>query len=137
MRTAPDRVLQVDPGHGPGRTSANSPNGVYGSALGTAGAAPYRCINASLAPSASPAPILRVRRRASGWTERSQFGLQFTTVRFRPGRTDYGCWSRLNRSERPRPELLIWRTVQQRPHTAASEHDQQHTELAGTATKRP
>src|SRR5690349_20713656 len=36
MRTAPDHVLQVDPGHGPERTSANSPNGAYGSEDGRA-----------------------------------------------------------------------------------------------------
>jgi len=34
--TAPYHVLQVDPGHGPERTSANSPNGAYGSEDGRA-----------------------------------------------------------------------------------------------------
>src|SRR6266567_2020005 len=47
------------------------------------------------------------QKTASGWTKRLQFGLQFITVRCRPGKTDHGCWSRLNRSDRPRPELLM------------------------------
>ena len=34
-------------------------------------------------------------------------GLQFTTVRCRPEKTGQGRWSSLNRSERPRPELLM------------------------------
>jgi len=36
-----------------------------------------------------------------------QFGLQFTAVRHRPRQTDQWRWSRLNRSGRPRPELLM------------------------------
>jgi len=36
-----------------------------------------------------------------------QFGLQFTTVQRRPRRIDHRHWSRLNRSERPRSELLM------------------------------
>jgi len=36
-----------------------------------------------------------------------QFGLQFSTARGRPGRTNHGCWSSLNRSGRPRSELLM------------------------------
>jgi hypothetical protein len=46
-----------------------------------------------------------------------QFGLQFTSVHHCPTRTDRARWSRLNRSERPRPELLMrlgsarWRGV--------------------------
>jgi hypothetical protein len=48
----------------------------------------------------------------------------------------------LNRSGQPRPELLMRHTpysakVQQRPLPAASDHDRQHTELAGTMNKRP
>ena len=36
-----------------------------------------------------------------------QFGLQFSTVQGRTARTDHGDWSSLNRSGRPRPELLM------------------------------
>jgi len=36
-----------------------------------------------------------------------QFGLQFTTVQCRSGRTVRRRWSSLNRSELPRPELLM------------------------------
>jgi hypothetical protein len=36
-----------------------------------------------------------------------QFGLQFTAVQRHPGRTDRGSWSSLNRSGRPRSELLM------------------------------
>ena len=38
---------------------------------------------------------------------RLQFGLQFTTVRGHPAKTDQGGWSRLNRSGQPRAELLM------------------------------
>jgi len=38
---------------------------------------------------------------------RLQSGLQFTTVRCRPGKTDQRRWSSLNRSGQPRPELLM------------------------------
>ena len=36
-----------------------------------------------------------------------QFGLQFNTVPRRPGQTDQGRWSSLNRSGQRRPELLM------------------------------
>ncbi len=48
-----------------------------------------------------------------------QFGLQFIAVQPRPGKTDQRRWSSLNRSERPRPELLMRlgsRPVQAGPH---------------------
>ena len=38
---------------------------------------------------------------------RLQFGLQFKTVPRRPGQTDQGRWSSLNRSGQRRPELLM------------------------------
>jgi hypothetical protein len=38
---------------------------------------------------------------------RLQFGLQFNTVPRRPGQTDQGRWSSLNRSGQRRPELLM------------------------------
>ena len=38
-------------------------------------------------------------------TARLQFGLQFKTVPRRPGQTDQGRWSSLNRQRRP--ELLM------------------------------
>jgi hypothetical protein len=43
------------------------------------------------------------RRRRSGL----QFGLQFTTARCCPRRTDQGQRARLNRSGRPRPKLVM------------------------------
>ena len=46
------------------------------------------------------------------WHAWLQFGLQFSIVRRRAGRTRQGRWSRLNRSEPPRPELLMRHTVQ-------------------------
>ena len=69
-------------------------------------------------------------------------GCQFTTaVQHRLGNTGQRRWSSLNRSGQPRPELLMRHTysaeVQQRPLTVASQHDRQHTELAGTTTIRP
>ena len=54
---------------------------------------------------------------------RLQFGLQFNTVRRRPGRTDQGRWSSMNGSGPRRPELLMrlghaaHRVVQRRPPT--------------------
>src|SRR5580700_4548426 len=38
---------------------------------------------------------------------RLQFGLQFTTVRRRPGKSGLRRWSSLNRSVQPRSELLM------------------------------
>ena len=38
---------------------------------------------------------------------RLQFGLQFNTVPWRPGQTDQGRWTSLNRSGQRRPELLM------------------------------
>jgi hypothetical protein len=63
------------------------------------------------------------------WHARLQFGLQFTTVPCRPGRTGQRRWSSLNRSGPPRAELLmrlasppaiqsVARTV---PHTVADQ----------------
>ncbi len=46
------------------------------------------------------------QKTASGWTERLQSGLQFTTVRCRPGRTDHGCWS-----AHPRDQVLKGRAA--------------------------
>jgi hypothetical protein len=73
---------------------------------------------------------------------RLQFGLQFNTVPRRPGQTDQGRWSSLNRSGQRRPEQAAREApysteVQQRPRTAASSDDRQHTQLAGTTAKRP
>ncbi len=44
---------------------------------------------------------------APRWHAWLQFGLQFTTVPCRPERTGQRRWSSLNRSERPRAELLM------------------------------
>ena len=44
---------------------------------------------------------------------RLQFGLQFNTVPRRPGQTDQGRWSSLNRSGQRRPELLMRRTARE------------------------
>ena len=44
---------------------------------------------------------------APRWHAWLQFGLQFTTVPYRPERTGQRRWSSLNRSERLRPELLM------------------------------
>jgi hypothetical protein len=48
-----------------------------------------------------------VREVSCGPPSGLQFRLQFTAVQSRPGRTGQACWSSLNRSERPRPELLM------------------------------
>jgi hypothetical protein len=70
-----------------------------------------------------------------------QFQLQFTAVQEGSRGTGQGRWSSLNRSGRPRPELLMQHTVQRgstaTPLTVASKYDRQHTELAGTTAKRP
>src|SRR5207342_309779 len=44
-----------------------------------------------------------------------QLGLQLVAVRCGPGRTGQGCWSSLNDSERPRPELLMRPSVGGQP----------------------
>jgi hypothetical protein len=66
------------------------------------------------APTASlaHANIMLPFASASARDSRLQFGLQFTTVRQCPGTTGQRRWSGLNLSGRPRPELLMWRTVQ-------------------------
>ena len=45
----------------------------------------------------------------SGLHGRVAILVQFTTVQERPGNTDQGTWSSLNRSGPPRPELLMRR----------------------------
>ena len=51
--------------------------------------------------------------------------------------TNVTAWQRLVGSILPEATQEYSSGVQQRPLTAASEHDRQHTELAGTTGKRP
>jgi len=55
---------------------------------------------------------------------RLQFGLQFSTVQGSPGRTDHGRWSSLNRSGRPRSELLMRRTTSRMKATSSTARTQ-------------
>jgi hypothetical protein len=55
-------------------------------------------------------PMMRwcpAARSPAPWHGKPRTRSQFTVVRRRPDRTGHGHWSSLNRSGRPRPELLI------------------------------
>jgi hypothetical protein len=50
---------------------------------------------------------LAAKRPQLGSPPGLQFRLQFNAGRHSPAKTDQGCWSSLNRSGLPRPELLM------------------------------